>query len=91
MALIDSVPITEARKNIAELISKAEGGKSTLIVRNSKPAAGLVPASIIGMLPAIMTVLRELGQTELMSHDKSIIEAVRKAEEELQRGDITWY
>lgn len=93
MALLlkDIIPAKEARAHFAALLDDAEQGRSHLIVRNSRVAAGIVSPEQAELLPMLAAVLREMGESLVMAADPAIVAAVRAAEEEAALGHIVSY
>jgi len=89
--MLKTVAAAEARDNFSELLSNAENGEATLIIRKSKPAAALVPAELADYLKITKQIVHELGVSELMASDNNIVERVKRADEEIGRGEIVWY
>ena len=91
MQMLKTVPAGKARNNFSELLSDAEQGEATMIIRNSTPVAALVPAELAEFLKLTKLIVHELGVSELMSKDADIVEMVKRADEEIALGDIVWY
>jgi antitoxin (DNA-binding transcriptional repressor) of toxin-antitoxin stability system len=88
---VKSVPAGEARKEISRILSDAEGGQCTLIIRNSKPTAAVVPAQLADLLPLVHAIMCDLGESIQLSRDSDILVAFENGQRELERGDIEWY
>ena len=85
------MPAKEARENFSHLLDDAASGQGTVIYRNSKPAAAVIPAHLADLLPVVHAILCELGESVELSHDPEILDAYERAQGELARGEITWY
>jgi prevent-host-death family protein len=81
---------SEARTKLPDLLDRAEKGKNSLIIRNSKTVAAIVPAQFASIAPLVAAVLRELGESLEMSIDPDVIEAFRRGQDELERGELIW-
>ena len=89
--LKDVIPAKEARAHFAALLDDAEQGRSHVIVRNSRIAAGIVSPEQAKLLPMLEAVLHEMGESLAMAADPVIVAAVRAAEEEAALGHIVSY
>jgi prevent-host-death family protein len=49
--MTEKITIHAAKTNLSKLIARAEGGEEITIYRGDKPAAKLVPANDISLLP----------------------------------------
>jgi len=81
----------EARANFAALLDDAEQGRSHIVMRNSRIAAGIVSPEQAKLLPMLEAVLHEIGESLAMAVDPVIVAAVRAAEEEAEIGYIVSY
>lgn len=88
---LKSMPAKEARGRFSELLDDAASGKGTVIYRNSKPAAAVIPPDLADLVPVVQAILFELGESVQLSHDPEILAAYEQAQGELARGEITWY
>jgi len=88
---LKSMPAKEARDKFSDLLDDAEGGRGTVIYRNSKPTAAVVPPQLADLLPVVQAILCELGESVELSHDPEILAAYKRGQAELEHGDITWY
>jgi prevent-host-death family protein len=86
-----SIAAKEARDNFSALLDNAERGKSAIVVRNSRPAAAIMPAESARLAPIIDAVMKEFGLSVEMSEDAEILEAYARAKDEMERGEIVWY
>ena len=55
------VSVTEARSNFSDLLDEAVDGVGTMIIRNSREAAALIPAHLARFMPLVEAVLCDLG------------------------------
>ena len=85
-----TIPAKEARSNLPALLDDASEGKAVLIMRHSRPAAALMPPEYAEIGPIIFAVVRELGESLILSNGPDVIAAFRDAQLELDRGDISW-
>lgn len=77
--------------NFVALLDDAEQGRSHVIMRNSRIAAGIVSPEQAKILPMFEVVLHEIGESAAMAADPAIVAAVRAAEEEVALGHIVRY
>jgi len=75
-----------ARESLPALLDEVAKGHASLIVRNSKPAALLLPPDMEALLGIVEAVLRETGESIAISRDSEIIDAVRAGEAEIAAG-----
>ena len=80
-----------ARGDITRILDDAENGIPTLILRNSKPSAAVVPANELDAFRVFQRLVSELGETLEVSDDPEIIAAVHEAQAEIKRGHIVWH
>ncbi len=85
------VSVTEARSNFSDLLDEAVDGVGTMIIRNSREAAALIPAHLARFMPLVEAVLCDLGASVELSHDPEVMEAYRRGLADLEREDIAWY
>jgi prevent-host-death family protein len=85
-----TLSVTEARKDLSGVVSRAEGGESVMLIKNSKPAAAIVSAEIGELAPILMALMREYGISLEMSRDPDVLEAFRRGQAELERGEVVW-
>ena len=81
----------EARSKMASVLNDAEEGRATMIIRNSKETAAIVPAHLARLMPLIQDILQDLGESVEMSNDPDVLEQYRRGIADLQREDIEWY
>jgi prevent-host-death family protein len=79
-----------AREQLSGILDDAENGKTTVILRHSRPSAAVVPAADLDAFNLFRQIMREVGETLEMSHDEDLIAAVRASQDELNRGEIVW-
>jgi len=79
-----------AREQLTGILDDAENGKTTVILRHSKPSAAVVPAADLDVFNLFQRIMREVGETIEMSQDADIIAAVRASQDEMNRGEIVW-
>ena len=79
-----------ARDNLTGILDDAEQGRTTLILRHSRPSAAVVPAADLGAFQLFRRVMREVGETLDVSRDPKIIAAVRESQDAINRGEIIW-
>ena len=79
-----------AREQLTGILDDAENGKTTVILRHSRPSAAVVPAADLEAFNLFRRIMREVGETLEMSHDEDLIAAVRASQDELNRGEIVW-
>jgi len=89
--LSDVLSAKEARAHFATLLDDAEQGRSHVIVRHSRIAAGIVSPEQAKLLPMLEAVLHDMGESLAMATDPAIVAAVRSAEEEVALGHIVSY
>ncbi|MFE4215348.1 type II toxin-antitoxin system Phd/YefM family antitoxin [Streptomyces sp. NPDC056844] len=63
--MTDTVTVREARSHLAEVIDKAEAGRTTVVTRNGKRVAALVPIEVLDALDAAAD---ELAAREAEAH-----------------------
>ncbi|NED92857.1 type II toxin-antitoxin system prevent-host-death family antitoxin [Streptomyces sp. SID11233] len=63
--MAETVTVREARTHLAEVIDRAEAGKTTVVTRNGKRVAALVP---IDVLDALDAAADELAAREAEAH-----------------------
>ena len=85
-----TVAAAVAREQLTDILDDAEQGKTTVILRHSRPSAVVVPAADLDAYNLFRRIMREVGETLDMSRDPSIIAAVREAEKDIERGEIIW-
>ncbi len=88
---LKSMSVGEARNNMSAVLDDAEEGHGTMIIRNSKETAAVVPAHLARLIPLVDRILRDLGESVEMSRDPEIIERYRRGSDDLTRKDIVWY
>ena len=88
---LKSLPVTEARDQLSKVLDDAESGKGTMIIRNSKETAAVVPAYLARLLPLVHSIISELGESLEMSDDAEILEAFERANADVGPENITWY
>jgi PHD/YefM family antitoxin component YafN of YafNO toxin-antitoxin module len=79
-----------ARDNLTAILDDAELGRTTLILRHSRPSAAVVPAAELETYRLFRRVMREVGESLEVSRDPEIVAAVRASEDALKRGRIIW-
>ena len=79
-----------AREQLTGILDDAENGKTTVILRHSRPSAAVVPAADLDAFNLFRQMMREVGETLEMSHDADLIAAVRLSQAEMTRGEIVW-
>jgi prevent-host-death family protein len=79
-----------AREQLTDILDDAENGKTTVILRHSRPSAAVVPAADLENYNLFRRIMTEVGETLDISRDPAIIAAVRAAQEEINRGEIVW-
>jgi antitoxin (DNA-binding transcriptional repressor) of toxin-antitoxin stability system len=85
-----TVAAGEARGLLPGILDDAEKGFTTVILRHSRPSAAVVPAGDLAAFNLFRRIMREVGETLAVSGDAEIIAAVKRAQEELNRGQIFW-
>lgn len=80
----------EARGKFPAVLDDAENGTTTVILRHSRPAAAVVPASELEAYNIVRAILRDVGESLDISRDEDIIAAVRRSRDEIARGEIVW-
>lgn len=88
---LTSVQFTKAKQNLSDLVSKAEKGEGSMILRNSKEAAAIISATAARLVPLVEAVIREFGESIEVSHDPDVLEAYHRGLADLEREDIIWY
>lgn len=81
----------EARSKMASVLDDAEEGRGTMIIRNSKETAAIVPAHLARLMPLVEDLLSDLGESLEMSRDPEALEQYRRGSADLAREDIEWY
>ena len=79
-----------AREGLAGILDDAEHGRTTLILRHSRPSAAVVPATDLDVYRFFRRVMREVGETLEVSRNPEIIATVRAAQIAVNRGEIIW-
>jgi hypothetical protein len=79
-----------ARDNLTSIRDDAEHGRTTLILRHSRPSAAVVPAADLEVFQLFRRVMREVGETLDVTRDPEIIAAVRASQDAVDRGGIIW-
>jgi prevent-host-death family protein len=79
-----------ARERLTEILDDAELGKTTIILRHSRPSAAVVPVADLETFNLFRRLMREVGETLELSRDPGVIAAVREAEKDIKRGDVIW-
>ena len=85
-----TIGAADLRKDLHAVLNAAEEGQTTLIVRNSKPSAAMVPAADLEVFDLFRMLLRELGESLELSRDPEVLVAVRAAQERIARGNVIW-
>lgn len=85
-----TIAATAARGQLNGILDDAEKGKTTLILRHSRPSAAVVPANDLDAFQIFQRVMREIGETLQLSRDPEIVEAVKRSQEAINRGEIIW-
>ncbi len=80
----------EARGKFPSVLDDAEKGLTTVILRHSRPSAAVVPASELSAFHLFRRIMREVGETLEVSRDPKIIAAVKRSQEQVNRGEIYW-
>lgn len=88
---IKSISAKDARAGLPRILDDAASGQSTMIIRNSKPTAAVVPAQLAELLPLVHSIMKELGESIQLSRDPEVLEAYRRGQTELENQDIEWY
>lgn len=63
--MTETVTVREARAHLAEVIDRAEAGETTIVTRNGKRVAALVPVEVLDALDAAAD---ELAAREAEAH-----------------------
>jgi len=85
-----TIAATAARGQLNGILDDAEKGKTTLILRHSRPSAAVVPAKDLDAFQIFQRVMREIGETLQLSRDPEIVEAVKRSQEAINRGEVIW-
>jgi prevent-host-death family protein len=85
-----TIAASVARDNLTGILDDAERGRTTLILRHSRPSAAVVPASDLEAYRLFRRVMREVGETLDVSRDPAIVSAVRASQAAIDRGEIIW-
>jgi PHD/YefM family antitoxin component YafN of YafNO toxin-antitoxin module len=91
VALLKMISAGEARSGLSAVLDDAEEGKGTMIIRNSRETAAVIPAHLARFVPLIEEILCDLGESVETSQDPEILEAYRRGMADLEREDIEWY
>jgi prevent-host-death family protein len=86
-----AVAAKDARARFSELLDKSARSESVLIIRNSKPAAMLVPHELGRLLPMLQVVLAEVDATLQQSGDQALLAELRSARVAADDNDVSWY
>jgi|ERR1700681_1918542 prevent-host-death family protein len=91
------VSANKARAVLSDILDDATRGGTTVIIRHSKPAAAIIPATefetYYNELETYYLVRRlmvELGESIAVSTDRAIVAAVARAQDDIARGKIIW-
>jgi PHD/YefM family antitoxin component YafN of YafNO toxin-antitoxin module len=79
-----------AREQLPSILDNAEKGETTMILRHSKPSAAVIPASEIETFHFFQQMMREVGETLELSRDPEVIAAVKRAQHQINHGEIVW-
>ncbi|HEV3156567.1 MAG TPA: hypothetical protein VGZ00_04410 [Candidatus Baltobacteraceae bacterium] len=90
MMMTRTVAAAVARDNLTDILDDAEQGRATLILRHSRPSAAVVPVVDFEAYKLFRRVMREVGETLIVSRDPDVIAAVRSSQEAINRGEIIW-
>jgi len=85
-----TIAAAAAREQLTDILDDAEHGKTTIILRHSRPSAAVVPVADLETFNLFRRIMSEVGETLDMSRDPEIIAAVRAAEIDVDRGEIIW-
>jgi antitoxin (DNA-binding transcriptional repressor) of toxin-antitoxin stability system len=85
-----TVAAGEARGKLPGILDDAEKGVTTVILRHSRPSAAVVPAADLPAFNLFRRIMREVGETLEVSSDPQIVDAVKRAQEQVNRGEIFW-
>ncbi len=88
---LNTISAAEARNNFSSVLDAAEGGKGTMIIRNSKQTAAIIPPELARLVPLLEAILRDMGESIKMSEDPEVLEAFRRGMDEIAREEIDWY
>jgi len=88
---LKSMPAKEARDKFSDLLDDAEDGRATVIYRNSKPTAAVIPSQLADLLPVVQAILCELGESVELSDDPEVLAEYERGQAELERGQVIWY
>jgi prevent-host-death family protein len=89
--VLKTVQAKEARAKLSELLDRVAEGESRLIIRNSKPAAALVPPEQARWLGYLGEIQAEFAESLDISNDKDLAAQVKTANEEVAEGNVVWY
>ncbi len=85
-----TIAATAARGQLNGILDDAEKGNTTVILRHSRPSAAVVPANDLEAFHMFQRVMLEIGETLQLSRDPEIIDAVKRSQEAINRGEIIW-
>lgn len=88
---LKTMSVMEARSKMASVLDDAEEGRGTMIIRNSKETAAIVPAQFARLMPLVQELLSDLGESIEMSRDPEMLEQFRRGLADQAREDIVWY
>lgn len=88
---LKTISANEARSKMSSLLNDAEEGRGTMIIRNSKETAAVVPAHVARLMPLVEDILKDLGESLELSNDPDMLEQYRRGLVDLRREDIEWY
>ncbi len=90
MTTARTVSASEARTAFPDILNDAARGRTTVIVRHSKPTAAIIPAAELETYYLVRRMMVELGESIAVSTDRAIVAAVAKAQNDIARGKIIW-
>jgi hypothetical protein len=85
-----TVAAGEAPELLPDILDDAEKGFTTVILRNSRPSAAVVPAGYLVAFNLFRRIMREVSETLAVSSDAEIVAAVKRAQQDVKRGQIFW-
>jgi prevent-host-death family protein len=85
-----TVSVSEARTGLSDILDAAERGRTTVVVRHSKPSAAIIPAGELETYHLVRRLMVELGESIAVSEDPEIVAAVHQAQDDIARGRVIW-
>jgi prevent-host-death family protein len=88
--MTQTMAAAEARGKFPGILDAAEKGRTTVILRHSRPSAAVIPASELPAFNLFRRIMREVGETLDVSRNPEMIAAVQRSQDEVDRGQVFW-